>query len=74
MAGLPGLKLAKTMGNLIKLFLVLLWINKACTKECNLVINELNTDDPVKPEKFDFIELQSFCGGVSKSIPLTTKR
>lgn len=32
-----------------------------CTNECKVVINEININDPRKPEKREFIELHSNC-------------
>lgn len=35
-------------------------------EDCSVVINELNSNDPVKPERKEFIELVSFCNGYKK--------
>lgn len=38
----------------------------ALNAECNLVINEIQLNNPVKPDKNDFIELKLYCSGVEK--------
>ena len=47
----------------LKYFIFLIIYYAVYGQKCNVVINELNTDTPQKPEKFEFIELRSFCSG-----------
>lgn len=51
-------------------FILLLNLVLANSELCNLLINEINADDPAKWGSYDFLELQSFCNGEPKSISL----
>lgn len=39
-------------------------------EKCALLINEINTDTPKKPEKYEFVELLSICNGKAAPISL----
>lgn len=40
-----------------------IYFKKNVTSDCSVVINEVNSDDPDKPEYKEFIELLCFCNG-----------
>lgn len=62
------------MNSKVKVFLfVLLFVcvfKVVKLHKCNLLINEINTDDPGTIEKQNYLEFVSFCDGVRRSVSL----